>query len=197
MTTTPTASGIAPGDLGFTHATDLVGRIIEVFTISSYCHALVFHELECVHADGTEQWSTVESRPDRSKALAGPRYRTRLVDPSAPAVERRALKVVRVWTNPVQQAAIVAASNAIANDGRPYGWGTITAIALRVFGFPVRAFGRGLICSEHAFISAMAGRPELMGYLCDLVDVVDPGALAEACDAMTAVDRGDAGARAA
>jgi len=157
--------GIQPGDIGFDGGIGFSGWLIRTGTGSAYGHCFVYHR-----SLGLGFWETVEAGP------SGLLYRVRSVGPN---------KVVRLWRNADEQAAILAASKKLV--GCRYGWGEIARIVCNLLGIelkrrrdnPARA-----ICSNHVAQAALAARPELVHYMQYQPFEIWPGELAVTFDAM-------------
>lgn len=165
-----TFTNIQPGDIGFDSGVGISGQLIRMGTKSAYGHCWIYHELLNVDSDGTETWLTVEAGPRE-----GLIKRTR---------ERTPNKVVRIWTDEQEQAAILRASGRLV--GSRYGWGEIARIVCRILGIKIRRWednpGR-VICSNHVAQAALAGRPDLGFYLRYEPFEIWPGELAVTLDA--------------
>ena len=165
-----TFSNIQPGDIGFDAGVGVSGQIIRFGTKSAYGHCWVYHELQERDVDGNETWLTVEAGP-RGGLLW--RERTRVPN-----------KVVRIWSDPLEQSAILRESARLV--GAEYGWGEIFRIVARILGIKVRRWRdnpHSVICSNHVTQAALAGRPDLGFYLRFEPNEIWPGELAMTLDA--------------
>jgi hypothetical protein len=157
---------IRPGDIGFDGGGGISGWVIRTGTGSSYGHCWVYHSR---NADGT--WLTLEAGPKEGLV-----FRTRKAGPN---------KVVRLWRDEQERAALLRASEKLA--GSRYGWGEIARIVCRILGIKVRRWRDNpnhVICSNHVTQAALAARPELAHYLRFAFNEVWPGELAITLDAM-------------
>jgi len=161
--------GIQPGDIGFTKGGGFVGWIIRHGTGSTYAHTFVYISK---NSDGS--WNTIEAWPSKVSSLDGTRHRIRTELPE---------KVVRVWRNRGERAAIIKKSKELV--GTRYGWGEILRIAARFIGItfiPKYDSNKRAICSNVTMQAVIASRSSLKHFFRYETYQTWPGELADTLD---------------